>query len=43
MSAHPRQETLLDTTKVQFDKPMSFIGLTYWTVGEGLLTGAEAS
>ena len=29
------------TTKVQLGEPMSFIGVTYRNMGEGLLTGAE--
>jgi hypothetical protein len=33
----------MDTTEVQFDEPMSFIGITYRGVGEGLLIGAEIS
>lgn len=39
------RETMIDqsmnTTKVQFGEPISFIGITYRNVGEGLLTGAE--
>lgn len=31
----------MDTTKVQLDEPMSFIGFTYRSMGEGLLTGTE--
>ena len=30
-----------DTTKVQLGEPMSFIGVTYRSVGEGLLTEAD--
>lgn len=30
-----------DATKVQLDKPVSFIGVTYRNMGEGFLTGAE--
>lgn len=28
-------------TQVQLEEPMSFIGITYWNMGERLLTGAE--
>ena len=31
----------MGTTKVQLSKPMSFIGVTYRSMGEWLLTGAE--
>ena len=30
-----------DTTKDQLGEPMSFIGITYRNIIEGLLTGAE--
>ena len=32
-----------DTTKVQLGKPMSFIGIIYRNMGEGLLKEAEMS
>ena len=31
----------MDSTKVQVNKPMGFIGVTYRKTGEGLVTGAE--
>jgi hypothetical protein len=30
-----------DTTNIQLGEPVSFIHLTYWSIGEGLLTGEE--
>lgn len=30
-----------DATNVQLDEPMSFIGVSHESVGEGLLTGGE--
>lgn len=32
-----------DTTNAQFGEPMSFIGITYKWMGEGLFTGAEVT
>jgi hypothetical protein len=37
----PMTDRDMDTTKVQLDEPMSFIGFTYRSMGEGLLTGTE--
>jgi hypothetical protein len=31
----------MDSAKVQCDEPMSFVGVTYRTVGEGTPTGAK--
>lgn len=31
----------MDTTTVQFGEPVGFIGITYRTIGERLLTGTE--
>jgi hypothetical protein len=44
-TTHPRQGTddrkKKNTTKPQLDHPMSFIGITYRNMGEGLLSGTE--
>ena len=37
----PTTDRSTDTTEVQFDEPMSFIGVTYKNKGEGSLLGAE--
>ena len=37
----PRTDQSAHTTKVLLDEPISFIGVTYRNMGEGLLTGAE--
>lgn len=39
MSTHPRQGAI----KVQLGEPVSFIGVIYRNMGEGLLKGAEMS
>ena len=45
ISIHPRwgahNRTKYRYTKFQFGESMSFIGVTYKNMGEGLLTGAE--
>ena len=41
LDRNPTTDQSTDTTKVQLGKPMSFIGVTYRTMGEGLLTRAE--
>lgn len=38
---HPAQSCSKDTTKVQPDEPMSFSGVTYRNLGEGLFIGTE--
>lgn len=42
---HPDRESKADqntdTTKVQLHEPMSFIGVLYGNMGEGLLTGVD--
>ena len=37
----PRTDQSAHTTKVLLGEPISFIGVTYRNMGEGLLTGAE--
>ena len=37
----PRKDQSAHTTKVLVDEPISFIGVTYRNMGEGLVTGAE--
>jgi hypothetical protein len=32
---------ITDTTEVQLGEPVSFIGMSYRNMGEGLLTGVE--
>lgn len=33
--------TDMDATKAQLGEPVNFIGVTYWNMGEELLTGTE--
>lgn len=37
----PMTDQSIDTTKTQLDELMSFIGVTYRSMAEGLLAGAE--
>lgn len=37
----PVTDQCVDTIKVQFDEPMSFIGISYRNIGKELLKGTE--
>jgi hypothetical protein len=37
----PRRDPSMDTFRIQLGEPMNFIGVTYRSMGEGSLTGAD--